>query len=45
MLTTRRVFSTGAMMALLSACGGRPRGGSVVAARAPDPVMQAVANP
>ncbi|MEH6655098.1 MAG: lytic murein transglycosylase [Loktanella salsilacus] len=32
-------------MALLSACGGRPRGGSVVAARAPDPVMQAVANP
>lgn len=45
MLTTRRVFSTGAMMALLSACGGRPRGGSVVAARAPDPVMQAVSNP
>ncbi|MBU0860754.1 MAG: lytic murein transglycosylase, partial [Alphaproteobacteria bacterium] len=45
MLTTRRVFSTGAMMALLSACGGRPRGGSVVAARVPDPVMQAVANP
>lgn len=45
MLTTRRVFSTGAMMALLSACGGRPQGGSVVAARAPDPVMQAVANP
>lgn len=45
MLTTRRVFSTGAMMALLSACGGRPRGGSVVAARTPDPVMQAVSNP
>ncbi|SFL17689.1 lytic murein transglycosylase [Loktanella salsilacus] len=45
MLTTRRVFSTGAMMALLSACGGRPRGGTVVAARAPDPVMQAVSNP
>ncbi|WP_394155142.1 lytic murein transglycosylase [Loktanella salsilacus] len=45
MLTTRRVFSTGAMMALLSACSGRPNAKSVVAARAPEPVMQAVPNP
>jgi membrane-bound lytic murein transglycosylase B len=45
MLTTRRAFSTGAMMTLLSACGGRPGGGSSIATRAPDPVMQAMANP
>ncbi len=46
MQATRRVFSIGAMAALLSACSGRTGGGFSAAAapRAPDPVMMAVPN-
>ena len=46
MQATRRVFSLGALATLLSACGGGASRGqsAVTAARAPDPVMQAVPN-
>ncbi|KQI69415.1 peptidoglycan-binding protein [Loktanella sp. 3ANDIMAR09] len=44
MLTSRRMFSLGALASVLAGCGGRG-GGTVMAGPAAAPGMQAVANP